>query len=223
MRQIRGSLFPKKRRIQGADFGEIRFRSLGDQGQAGGRGDGHLFINQGRMILDIGKTVFLRLFGNGHGGQKHGDVFFGLLLQVAMIGDFPKIIALGLFHGGQHSALSGIIACRSEVPVVEHAMEGFQIFGCRQGGFFRIAAFIHPLVDAQAEAFRRLADKLPDAAGLGSGKGGGVVPALDEGEVEQALPEGSFPERSFSSSLHRPESGPGIGRRRSRPGPGKKR
>ena len=182
---VGGSFFFLEGRIKGLNFGQIYFRSLGDQLQSSGGGNHNFLIKQGRMVVDIGEAILLGLAGNEDRCQEHGDVLFCLFSDIPVPRDLPEILTFGPFHGPQDLSLPGIIAGGHQIPVVEHPIEASQVFSGGVGGFLWVAALIDPFIHFESKPSGSLGYELPDAAGLGPGKGFGVIPAFDQSQVKE--------------------------------------
>ncbi len=65
------------------------------------------------------------------------------------------------------------------------------------GGFDRVPALVHPVVDGQAVAAAGGGDELPGADGRGVGNGRGLKAAFNEGQVDQILRQALLPENGL--------------------------
>ncbi|MCY1411262.1 hypothetical protein D9M71_266440 [compost metagenome] len=119
-------------------------------------------------------------------GQQLGYVVLGFLgeREVPVVGRQAELLVA--FDGAADGALAGVVGRQCQQPVaVEHFVQAVQIVQSGVGGGGNVAAAVVPVGLAQVVVTAGGRDELPDADGVATGIGEGVVGAFHDRQQRQ--------------------------------------
>ncbi len=135
----------------------------------------------------ISKPVLNRVPRDDNRGENQRHVLASLLRQVLRVArHLPEIVGVGLLHRSLEAPEAAVVRGEHEVPVaVEHLVQRLQVFGGRDGGFFRIRSLIDEPVVFQAVFNGGGLHELPRTLGARLGHRVGLEAALDNRNVRE--------------------------------------